>query len=135
MVLAFLASILSVCQFLFVWTFKSLFWLLGFLVFALWYLQGRLLYMPAAGAADDEKRGAAHNEEGFRSPGDYNLPFDDVKLQTRDGVALHAWFLPSQQQSHEEAATILFFHGNAGNIGTRLPNARMLAHAVGCAAL
>ena len=44
------------------------------------------------------------------------LPFEDVYLDTQDNVTLHGWFLP-----HDGARyTILFLHGNGGNVGHRL---------------
>lgn len=46
-----------------------------------------------------------------------------------DGVKIHSWLLyhpalsSSSSSSNEDIPTIIFFHGNAGNIGLRLPNA------------
>jgi len=57
-----------------------------------------------------------------RTPQDIGLSFDDVYFVTRDGVRLNGWFVP-----HREAkATLLWFHGNAGNISHRLENIRLL---------
>lgn len=39
---------------------------------------------------------------------------EDVSLTTQDGVNLHAWFVHSN--SKPSAATIIFFHGNSGNL-------------------
>ncbi|HET7112514.1 MAG TPA: hypothetical protein VFI57_02670, partial [Pyrinomonadaceae bacterium] len=39
----------------------------------------------------------------------------DVWFTTADGVRLHGWFFESLTK--QEAATIIFFHGNTGNIG------------------
>jgi len=50
------------------------------------------------------------------TPGDINLPYEDVQFQSEDGVRLSGWFIPSEQ----ERGTILFCHGNAGNISHRL---------------
>lgn len=49
------------------------------------------------------------------SPGDYNLAYEDVYFLSGD-VKLNGWFVPSIQNK----GTILFFHGNAGNIGDRV---------------
>ena len=50
------------------------------------------------------------------TPAFIDLDFEDVTLDTTDGEHLHAWFIP-----HPEAhATLLFAHGNAGNISHRL---------------
>jgi fermentation-respiration switch protein FrsA (DUF1100 family) len=47
-------------------------------------------------------------------------------VETKDSEKIHVWFLPQPQQS--TAPTLIFFHGNAGNIGFRLPNAKTLYH-------
>ena len=53
-------------------------------------------------------------------PNDFNLPYQDVYFDTEDGVRLHGWlFLQEQSQT---LPTLLFFHGNAGNISHRLEN-------------
>lgn len=52
-------------------------------------------------------------------PKDYGLSEDNVYFTTEDGVRLHGWFFgPSI------SPTILFFHGNAGNISGRLGKAQ-----------
>jgi len=50
---------------------------------------------------------------------------------TKDGVRIHTW-LVFQQEEKEKCPTVLFFHGNAGNIGFRLINARQLHELTGC---
>jgi pimeloyl-ACP methyl ester carboxylesterase len=42
--------------------------------------------------------------------------FEDVWLTTSDGVKIHGWFVPAATTN---APTILFLHGNAGNISHR----------------
>jgi fermentation-respiration switch protein FrsA (DUF1100 family) len=57
-----------------------------------------------------------------RTPADVGLNFTDVYFDARDGVRLHGWFL-----SHAEArSTLIWFHGNAGNISHRVQNLRRL---------
>jgi fermentation-respiration switch protein FrsA (DUF1100 family) len=41
---------------------------------------------------------------------------EDVWFTTADGVRLHGWFVPAQSET--PAATVIFFHGNGGNINT-----------------
>lgn len=43
------------------------------------------------------------------------MEYEDAILDTEDGVRLHGWFIPHQNASR----TVLFFHGNAGNISHR----------------
>jgi fermentation-respiration switch protein FrsA (DUF1100 family) len=50
------------------------------------------------------------------TPDRYDLRYEDVELITEDGLRLHGWFLPAQNPR----ATLLFFHGNAGNISHRM---------------
>ena len=55
------------------------------------------------------------------NPGDVGLEHDEVELTTSDGVRLNAWYVPAKQ----ERATLLFFHGNAGNITDRLESIKI----------
>ncbi len=50
------------------------------------------------------------------TPQQIGLAFEDVELLTGDEVRLHGWFIPSDNAR----GTLLFFHGNAGNISHRL---------------
>ncbi|MBL7070372.1 MAG: alpha/beta hydrolase [Candidatus Omnitrophica bacterium] len=50
------------------------------------------------------------------TPQDIGLKYEDVFFDSRDGVKLNAWFVPVLK----EKATIIFCHGNAGNISHRL---------------
>lgn len=52
----------------------------------------------------------------WQQPQEYSLDYEDVELRTSDGVLLHAWFL----KANPSKATLLFLHGNAGNISHRL---------------
>ena len=55
------------------------------------------------------------------SPQQIGLAYQDVELLTEDGVRLHGWFIPGD----DARATLLFFHGNAGNISHRLDSIRI----------
>ena len=50
------------------------------------------------------------------TPGDAGFAYQDVSITTSDGVRLHGWFVAAKQAK----ATVLFLHGNAGNISHRL---------------
>jgi fermentation-respiration switch protein FrsA (DUF1100 family) len=50
------------------------------------------------------------------TPANLGLRFDDVYLTTADGVKINGWFLPCGQPPR---FTVLFLHGNAGNISHR----------------
>jgi fermentation-respiration switch protein FrsA (DUF1100 family) len=59
------------------------------------------------------------------TPADYSLAFEDVFFKASDGVRLHGWWIPAPGGG-EGRATLLWMHGNAGNISHRLHNARLL---------
>ena len=65
-------------------------------------LENALLYFP------DKKIGA--------TPDKIKLKFDEITLETADQVKINAWWLPNDKAK----ATLLFSHGNAGNISNRL---------------
>jgi fermentation-respiration switch protein FrsA (DUF1100 family) len=50
------------------------------------------------------------------TPSDVGLAYEDVYLDTEDGVRIHAWYVPG----NPARKTLLWFHGNAGNIGDRV---------------
>lgn len=66
--------------------------------------QRSMLYLPnAAGPSLDV------------TPARAGLDYEDVRLKTDDGIALHGWFVPGRSKR-----VLLFFHGNAGDITHRL---------------
>ncbi|GMH75930.1 hypothetical protein TL16_g06911 [Triparma laevis f. inornata] len=66
------------------------------------------------------------NPAGFRSPLEYGIPFSSLKIPTTDNIEIHAWLLLHPDSLTSRRPTIIFFHGNAGNIGFRLPNAQQM---------
>ncbi len=50
------------------------------------------------------------------TPAAVDLPYEDLYLNTQDGVKINAWFVPFEKSRR----TLLWFHGNAGNIGNRV---------------
>ena len=50
-----------------------------------------------------------------QTPAVWGLAYQDVFLDTEDGVRLHGWYIPR----HGSQQAVLFFHGNAGNISHR----------------
>lgn len=50
------------------------------------------------------------------TPEDIGLGYEDVEFTTLDGIKLHGWFIANESAR----GTLLFFHGNAGNISHRL---------------
>ncbi|TVY53580.1 Protein bem46, partial [Lachnellula suecica] len=62
--------------------------------------------------------------------------FEELMIPTPDGEKLSAFYIrgPSVKQTARASnnTTILMFHGNAGNIGHRVPIARMFVQRMGC---
>ena len=72
------------------------------LCLALFVFQPRLVYFPMKAMA--------------ATPAVIGLSYEDVALETAAGTTVHGWYLPGREDAH----TLLFLHGNAGNISHRL---------------
>jgi len=79
---------------------------------AVYFFQDRLLYFPT--------------RELEVTPAALGLAFEEVYFQAEDGIQLHGWYIPAPQAR----ATVLFCHGNAGNISHRLDSIRIF-HGLG----
>ncbi len=80
------------------------------LVAFVYLMQGRMLYLSDM---------PGRSLDG--TPNDVGLEYEDVLLETTDGVAIHGWLVHG-----ETSRVLLFFHGNAGNISHRLASIRQL---------
>lgn len=67
-------------------------------------LENRLIFFP-------DKRIEA-------TPRDWGLAYEEISFKTQDGLSLHGWWIPGTGSP----LTILWFHGNGGNISYRLDN-------------
>jgi len=88
--------------------------------------QDQLLYFPEIGGIPKRP---SDNPRGYRSPGERQIPFEECRIPCEDGVYIHAWLLLKTTDGETvppNTPTIIFFHGNAGNIGLRLPNAMQM---------
>lgn len=100
------------------------------LTLVLYYNQDKMLYIPNTPGMP---RTPDENPPGMQSPNDWNregrlrrgvgvgIPFEDVMIKTKDNISIHVWLL--LQDDAENCPTIIYFHGNAGNMGFRLKNA------------
>jgi fermentation-respiration switch protein FrsA (DUF1100 family) len=70
-----------------------------------YYMQSNLIYFPNLAG-----------RELVATPKDIGLDYQEVDFVSEDDIKLHGWFIPSENAEK----TILFFHGNAGNISHRL---------------
>jgi fermentation-respiration switch protein FrsA (DUF1100 family) len=82
----------------------------GFAVYAglalyLYVFQARYVYFPELPSRAVDA-----------TPADIGLTFEAVRLRTTDGETLDGWFIPAPQAR----GTLLYLHGNGGNIGHRL---------------
>lgn len=80
--------------------------------------QSRLVFYPETG------------REVVATPGQIGLQYEDIQLKTADGIGLHGWYIPAPQPR----GTVLFLHGNAGNISHRLDSVQMF-HRLGYSTL
>jgi fermentation-respiration switch protein FrsA (DUF1100 family) len=80
----------------------------GLLVVVVYFMQGRMLYLA-------EVPGRTLTV----TPADVGMDYQDVSIETTDGVTLHGWFIVGRS-----SRVLLFFHGNAGNISHRLDSIR-----------
>lgn len=66
-------------------------------------------------------------------PSDYDLPnAESLNIDTPDNERLHAYLLRPSKPELQKNVTMLMFHGNAGNVGHRLPIGKVLAESLGC---
>ncbi len=59
------------------------------------------------------------------------LVYEDVEFAAPDGATLHGWYCPSP----DPIATVLYLHGNAGNLSHRAPILRRLQRELGVTTL
>jgi fermentation-respiration switch protein FrsA (DUF1100 family) len=60
------------------------------------------------------------------TPGDLAIPYQDVRFPASDGLRLHGWLVLTPAAR----LTLVWFHGNAGNISHRVENLGLLRRAV-----
>jgi len=60
------------------------------------------------------------------SPQSFSLPFESVSIYTKDRVKLHAYLIKQEVSNSRNLPCIVYFHGNAGNIGHRYKFAKKL---------
>jgi len=74
----------------------------GIIIALVYFFQDRLLYFPSSKMTG--------------TPEEAGLEFEEVHFRAGDGTALHGWYVPARAAR----ATLLFCHGNGGNISHRL---------------
>ncbi|KAM5376995.1 hypothetical protein ACJZ2D_005197 [Fusarium nematophilum] len=75
----------------------------------------------------------ANSRSDVPKPSDFGIKnFEELVIPTDDGEKLSAYYIRGPRGHKNSNVTILMFHGNAGNIGHRLPIARMIINYIGC---
>ncbi len=85
---------------------KFIFWLAAaIIIVVIWvrYIERHSIYFPM--------------KEITTTPEVIGLPYEEVYFRTSDRVRLHSWFISNDKRT---GYTVIFFHGNAGNISHRL---------------
>jgi len=90
----------------------------GGVALLLFVFQSQLVFVPEAG------------RDIIATPAQLGMPYEDLKLNTDDGISLHGWYVPVAQPR----GTVLFLHGNGGNISHRLDSVLMF-HRLGYSTL
>jgi len=93
-------------------TVISLIVVLVLIVVSVRYVESKSIFYPARSIA--------------ATPADIGLPFEDAFIKTQDNVTINAWLVKSSLGR----GTLVFCHGNAGNIGDRLEKI-LLFHQLG----
>lgn len=92
----------------FVWAIIAI---AGF-IFMVRYIENRSVFFPM--------------KELFTDPKTADLPYENIYFKAPDGVLLHGWFIPKDHSRF----TVIFCHGNAGNISHRIDKISIL-HGLG----
>jgi len=72
------------------------------IILIVYLFQSKLLYFP--------------DKNIIANPNFYGFKYEDVNFKTSDNLNLHGWYIPADSAKY----TLLFCHGNAGNISHRL---------------
>ncbi|KAJ2005177.1 bem46 protein, variant [Coemansia thaxteri] len=76
----------------------------------------------------------AHSRDQVTLPSQFGMPhFDDIRLETPDKVLIRGYLIKrATDEETKRASTIMYFHANAGNMGHRLPIAKMMYDRLAC---
>ena len=72
-------------------------------VLYIWYLESTAIFLPS--------------REITTTPQSLGVPYENITFKTQDGVILNGWLAKPAQ--HSKRSTLIYFHGNAGNISDR----------------
>ncbi|ORY86705.1 Alpha/Beta hydrolase protein [Leucosporidium creatinivorum] len=66
------------------------------------------------------------------TPDEFDMPFEDLELTTPDSVRIKAYLMLQQGEKPESRPTVVLLHANAGNVGHRLPIAKVFYKKMRC---
>ncbi|XP_063228839.1 protein ABHD13 [Bacillus rossius redtenbacheri] len=108
------------------WVYGCL-WAIMLLIFVttgvLYYSEDFLLFHPDM---------PAHSRVFVPVPSMFGLPYENLYVRSADGTRLHLYFIRQPGPVSARAPTVLFLHGNAGNMGHRLQNVLGLYQQLQC---
>ncbi len=90
----------------------------GGVTLLLFAFQSQLVFVPEAG------------REIIATPAQAGMHYEEIRLNTADGIGLQGWYVPVAQPR----GTVLFLHGNGGNMSHRLDSLLMF-HRLGYSTL
>uniref|UniRef100_A0A6B2LDT8 Serine aminopeptidase S33 domain-containing protein n=1 Tax=Arcella intermedia TaxID=1963864 RepID=A0A6B2LDT8_9EUKA len=88
----------------------------------LYLLQNRIVYVPYV---------PPNARVEFENPAAWNLSHEEIFVDTPDGEKIQCWLIKTKHQPSSDP-TLVFFHGNAGNISHRLPNIEQMINRLNC---
>lgn len=110
--------------------------LVAFGLYQLYVNQDKILYIPnppgMPKTPDENPRylrsplewDITGNRANHNTPMDKKLTFLEEFIVTDDNISIHTWII--LQKESRKCPTLVYFHGNAGNMGFRLPNAAQM---------
>lgn len=112
-----------------IWIFYRLFQMVAglalMLLLVLVVRQRSILYVPVP---PNTARSPGENPVQLRTPDQHpwNMDYENVMIPTEDGLSVNTWFIYHRAEALQNKVpyTVVYFHGNAGNIGFRLENLR-----------
>lgn len=93
--------------------------IIGIVCAVLYKYQDNMLYIPQI---PNQPHKMSDMPDGHKNPMDHaRVPYENVNVKTSDGQTINMWLM-LQTNNPQKRPTLIYFHGNAGNMGYRLPN-------------
>ena len=86
-------------------------------IVCLYFGQDQLIYQNNFPSPYEEY--PEENQEGKRNPGEKNMLYEDITVETEDDIRLAGWFIHHGKDTKDHP-TVIYMHESSGNIGTKL---------------